>query len=156
MPGESATAKLRLPRDFKEFLKSLNSNNVEYLLIGGYAVTIHGYVRMTNDIDVWVRATPGNAERVVRALVEFGFGRAAIDPHLFLKPNSIVRMGVPPLRIKTLTSPSGVEFDPCYAERTTVEIEEVQVPVISLTRLRQNKAAAGRMKDLADLENLPR
>ena len=149
-------AKLQLPRDFKEFLQLLNSNNVEYLLVGGYAVNIHGYVRMTNDIDVWVRATPENAERVVRALDQFGFGRATLSPDLFIKPNSIVRLGVPPLRVEILTSPSGVEFDPCYAERITVDIEEIPVPVISLARLRENKAAAGRTKDLVDLENLPR
>ena len=148
-------ANLQLPRDFKEFLKLLNSNNVEYLLIGGYAVSIHGYVRMTNDLDVWVRATAENAERVVRALGEFGFNRSNLSPNLFTNPNSIIRMGVPPLRVEMLTSVSGVEFDSCYAERTMVEIEDVPVPVISLKRLRQNKAAAGRTKDLADLENLP-
>jgi hypothetical protein len=149
-------AKLQLPSDFKEFLKLLNSNNVAYLLVGGYAVSIHGYVRMTNDIDVWVRATQENAKRVVRALDEFGFGAAPVSPDLFIRPNSIIRMGVPPLRVEILTSLSGVEFDACYAESITVDIEEIKVPVISLARLRENKAAAGRSKDLADLENLPR
>jgi hypothetical protein len=149
-------AKLQLPRDFKEFLRLLNSNNVDYLLIGGYAVNIHGYVRMTNDIDVWVRPTTPNAERVVRALNEFGYTGSAVSPDLFLKSNSMVRMGVPPLRLEILTTPSGVEFEPCYAERIIVQIEEIPVPVISLARLRENKIAAGRTKDLADLENLPR
>src|ERR1039458_397405 len=68
-----------LPRDFKEFLKSLNSNGVEYLLIGGYAVAIHGHVRATNDIDVWVKISPENAARIERALCEFGFADAFVQ-----------------------------------------------------------------------------
>lgn len=148
-------AKLHVPQDFKEFLKLLNSNNVEYLLIGGYAVNIHGYVRMTNDMDVWVRPTPGNAVRVVSAVREFGFCPPDLVPELFTQPNSVVRMGVPPQRVEILTSPSGIDFDTCYPERVTVEIDEIPIPVISLARLRQNKAAAGRLKDLADIENLP-
>ena len=125
------------------------------MLIGGYAVNIHGYVRMTNDMNVWVRATSENAERVVRALADFGFPRTSLSADLFTNPNSVVRMGVPPLRIEILTSPSGVVFDECYAERTIVEIDQISVPVISLARLRQNKADAARTKDLADLDGLP-
>ena len=145
-----------LARDFKEFLKLLNANNAEYLLIGSYAVGAHGYVRATNEMDIWVKASPENALRVDRALREFGFGVADLTPELFAEPGTVVRMGVPPIRLKILTSPSGVEFDSCYAERVMIEIEDVQVPVISLARLRQNKAAAGRPKDLIDLEYLPR
>jgi len=74
---------------------------------------------------------------------------------LFLTPDSVVRLGVPPIRIEILTSISGIEFDVCYAEKVKIEIEDLIVPVISLIRLRQNKAASGRAKDLADLESLP-
>jgi predicted nucleotidyltransferase len=144
-----------LARDFKEFLKSLNSNRVEYLLIGGYAVGIYGYVRATNDLDIWVKVSPENADRTVRALHEFGFTATVLTTDLFLASNNVVRMGVPPLRIEILTSISGVDFDLCYAEKKVFDIEGVLVPVISLTRLRENKAASGRAKDLADLENLP-
>ena len=144
-----------LPRDFKEFLKSLNSNGVEYLLIGGYAVAIHGHVRATNDIDVWVKISPENAARIERALCEFGFASALPSGDLFLTPNNVVRMGVPPIRIEILTSISGVEFEPCYREKEMIQIEEATVPVISLARLRENKAASGRLRDLADLESLP-
>jgi hypothetical protein len=144
-----------LTRDFKEFLKSLNSNSVEYLLIGGYAVGIHGHVRATGDLDVWVGIHPENAARIDRALREFGFVTPVLSPDLFLAPNNVVRMGLPPVRIEILTSVSGVEFEPCYAEKETIRIEEILVPVISLARLRQNKAASGRAKDLADLESLP-
>ena len=145
-----------LARDFKEFLKSLNSNRVEYLLIGGYAVGIHGHIRATNDLDVWVNMSPENADRIEQALRELGFAAAGLTSGLFLTPNNVVRMGVPPIRIEILTSISGVEFEACYAEKETIRIEEIVVPVISLARLRQNKAASGRAKDLADLESLPK
>jgi len=144
-----------LARDFKEFLKSLNSNRVECLLIGGYAVGIHGHIRATNDLDVWVNMSPENADRIEQALRELGFAAAGLTSGLFLTPNNVVRMGVPPIRIEILTSISVVEFESCYVERETNRIEEIVVPVISLARLRQNKAASGRAKDLADLESLP-
>ncbi len=143
-----------LARDFKEFLKSLNSNGVEYLLIGGYAVGIYGHIRATNDLDIWVNVSAENAARIDRTLREFGFAQAELTPELFLAPNNVVRMGLPPVRIEILTSISGVEFKACYAEKGMIQIEDIVVPVISLARLRQNKAASGRAKDLADLEQL--
>jgi hypothetical protein len=144
-----------VPRDFKEFLKSLNSYEVEYLLVGGYAVAVYGYVRATNDLDVWVGISPQNAGRIESALRAFGFNTAELKAELFLAPNTVVRMGVPPLRLEVITSISGVDFDRCYAEREVVPLDETAVPVISLVRLRQNKAASGRPKDLADLAALP-
>jgi hypothetical protein len=145
-----------LPDDFKEFLKLLGSNGVEYLLIGGYAVNVYGYVRTTNDLDIWVNVNPENAARIDHTVREFGFGAAAgLTSDLFLARNNVVRMGLPPVRIEILTSISGVEFEKCYAEKEMIQIEEMAVPLISLARLRENKAASGRTKDLADLENLP-
>ena len=139
--------------DFREFLKLLGSNHVEYLLIGGYAVGVYGYVRATNDLDVWVRMSAVNAANLEHALKEFGFESA--EAALFLVAGNIVRMGVPPIRIEMLTTISGADFDTCFEERSLVEMDGLAVPVISLARLRQNKAAAARAKDLADLENLP-
>ena len=144
-----------LARDFKEFLKLFNSNHVEYLLIGGYAVSFHGYVRSTNDLDVWVNVSQENAERIERAVRQFGFATPALTVDLFLNPNSMVRLGVPPIRIEILTSIAGVDFAECYAERVLLNVDDVIAPVISLARLRENKRASGRAKDLADLENLP-
>jgi hypothetical protein len=112
-----------LPRDFKEFLKSLNSNHVEYLLmIGGYAVGIHGYIRATNDLDIRVNINPENATRIGNALHQFGFAEEVLTPELFLTRNNVIRMGVPPMRIEILTSISGVEFESCYLERDRVQI----------------------------------
>lgn len=144
-----------LASDFKEFSKSLNSNGVEYLLIGGYAVGIYGHVRATNNLDIWVNVSQENAARIECALRQFGFATAALTSDLFLTLNNVVRMGVPPIRIEILTSISGVEFEPCYAEKEMIQIEEMVVPGISLARLRENKAASARPKDLADLGNLP-
>jgi len=128
-----------LPRDFKKFLKLLNSNGVEYLLIGGYAVSIHGYMRATNDLDVWVNTSPENAARIVHALHEFGFAGAAPSSKLFLTHNNVVRMGVPPIRIEILTSISGVEFEPCYSEKELIQVEEVLVLMISVAPLRETR-----------------
>lgn len=145
----------QLTPDFSEFLKLLNSAGVEYLLVGGYAVGIHGYVRATGDLDIWIRISPGNARATETALRQFGFAVPGLSEALFLEQNSVIRMGLPPMRLEVLTSISGVDFDDCYPERLIVQIDGVDIPVISLDRLRQNKRAAGRAKDLADLENLP-
>ena len=144
-----------LTDDFKEFLRLFNANRVEYLLVGGYAVGLHGYPRATIDLDVWVCATPENAERIMRALRAFGFALAALEPQLFVNPRSIVRFGTPPFRIGIMTSIDGVEFDACRRRASVFDVEGVRVPVISLDDLKTNKRAAGRNKDLADLDNLP-
>jgi predicted nucleotidyltransferase len=142
-----------LPPDFKEFLQLLNSNNVEYLLIGGYAVGYYGYPRATADMDIWINATLQNAERLVAAFGEFGFNEVSTD--MFLRESQVIRMGLPPLRIEVLTSISGVSFSECYSERAVVEIDEIKVNLISLDHLKANKKASGRFKDLDDLEHLP-
>lgn len=145
-------ATIRLPKDFKEFLSLLNSNEVRYLLIGGYAVGFHGYVRATADMDVWVDRTPQNAERVVHVLREFGFTSA--DPDFFLQERKVARMGNPPMRIELLTGISGVEFVDCYSRRCSAVIDGIKVEVIGLADLLVNKKSSGRTKDLADTEEL--
>jgi len=144
-----------LPPDFKDFLKLLNSKQVEYLLIGGYAVGYYGYSRATADMDIWVSIHRRNAEKMVEVLREFGFGVEGLSAELFLKENNVIRMGVPPLRIEILTTISGVGFEECYKERTIDTLDEVGVNLISLKHLRANKKASGRLKDLTDLEYLP-
>jgi hypothetical protein len=146
---------MRLPIDFKEFLKLLNDQKVRYLLIGGYAVGYHGYPRATNDMDVWVAVDPGNADRLVAALREFGFVLPELTPDLFLEVNKIIRMGIPPMRLEISTGISGVEFEECFAQRVVGDLDGIQVNIIDLPHLKINKKAAGRLKDLADLENLP-
>lgn len=146
---------IELPDDFKEFLKLLNVQEVEYLLIGGYAVGYYGYPRVTADIDIWIAINPQNAAKIVTALKDFGFDLPELSSELFLKDNQIIRMGVPPLRIEITTGISGVDFRDCYAERQTATLDGMEVKLISLRHLKINKRASGRHKDLNDLENLP-
>ncbi len=143
---------IRLPPDFKEFLKLLNSKEVEYLLVGGYAVAYYGYPRPTGDMDIWIRPALENAEKVVAALEQFGFPSQA---ELFLQDNQVIRMGIPPFRLELMTTIDGVDFDECYPERNRIVLDQVDVDLISLPRLKANKKASGRPKDLDDLENLP-
>ena len=145
----------RLPPDFSAFLSLLSEAGVEYLLVGGYAVGYHGYPRPTGDIGVWVRQSAENAERLVRALRQFGFGTPDLVPAAFLGDGRIVRMGLPPNRAKVLTSVSDVAFDDAWADRETSDWDGAPVPTISLRHLRKNKQASGRPKDLADLVELP-
>lgn len=148
-------ATIRLPPDFREFLRSLNAHHVEYLLIGGYAVNYHGYPRATADMDIWVAVHPDNADKVVTTLKEFGFDLPDLSPELFLRPWQIVRLGVPPVRIEVSTTISGVDFAECYAARVTDTLDGIPTNIISLGHLKLNKRASGRHQDLADLEHLP-
>ena len=147
-------AMIRIPPDFKDFLRLLNSHNVEYLLVGGYAVSYYGYPRTTADIDIWIAIQPDNAKKVVAVIKEFGFDLPELSVELFLQEKHITRMGIPPMRIEVLTTISGVDFAECYAERTTAIIDGVDVNLISLHHLKINKKASGRLKDLNDLANL--
>ena len=146
---------IHLPQDFKEFFQSFNRHEVEYLLVGGYAVGYHGYPRATIDIDVWVAANPENARRVVTALEDFGFGSQVLVEGLFLESDQVVRMGLPPMRIEIMTSILGVQFRDAYDQRVEDVLDGVPVKLISLQHLKANKIAAARAKDLADLEELP-
>jgi len=143
-----------LPDDFKEFLKLLNDREVEYLLIGGYAVGYHGYPRTTADIDVWVAISTENAEKLVAVFNDFGMLSDEVDISLFMNPGNIVRMGMAPVRIEVLNEIDGVEFNDCFSRRSPIEIDGVEVNLISLADLRANKLASGRHKDLDDLEHL--
>lgn len=144
-----------LPPDFKEFLNLLRANQVEYLLIGAYAVGYHGYPRATQDLDVWISSTPQNATRLVTVLHEFGFTMPEVTTEFVLRPNNIIRMGEEPVRIEILNWASGVDFDECYRERIVATMDSVEVSLIGLEQLKKNKKASGRFKDLADLEELP-
>ena len=148
-------AMIDLPPDFKEFLRLLSDRRVEYLLIGGYAVAYHGYPRATADIDIWIAIHPSNAQKTVSVLKDFGFDLPQVTVELFLKEKQIIRMGSPPVRIEIATSISGVDFQACWSARIVDVLDGVEVNIIDLKHLKINKQAAGRHKDLDDLENLP-
>ena len=142
-----------LPKDFKEFFELLNKHGVKYLVIGGYAVVYHGYVRSTNDIDIWVDIDPGNINDLLKVLDEFGFSSLNITSSDF-QPNRIIQLGYPPHRIDLITSPAGVDFATCYAARECVLIDDIHINFIDLSNLIKAKLASKRTRDLADVEEL--
>ena len=144
----------KLPRDFKDFLKLLDKHGVEYLLIGGYAVSYYGYPRPTSDMDVWIAMHPDNASRITAAVREFGFNTPDLNEQLFMERGNIVRMGHPPMRLEILNAIDGVEFKQAFKGRTIDKIDGQVVNLISLKDLKLNKKAAGRPKDLDDLSKL--
>jgi len=140
--------------DWKEFLQLLNSHSVEYLVVGAHARALHGMPRYTRDIDVFVRASPGNAAKLERVLRAFGFASTGVTAEDFLAPYQVIQLGVEPYRIDLLTSISGVEFEDAWSDRVEGELDGVPVAFLSVRAFRKNKLASGRPKDLADLDEL--
>ncbi len=140
--------------DFKDILSALSTERADYLLVGAYALALHGLPRATGDLDIWVRATPENADRVLAALRRFGAPMEHFDRDNLSRPGWVFQMGVVPLRIDIITEVSGVTFDEAWAGRVTVESEGVSVPVADRSTLIRNKKASGRPKDLLDVAEL--
>ena len=143
-----------LAGEFREFLRYLNEEKVEYLVIGGYAVSLYGFTRFTADMDVWIAMERSNVRNVLQALERFGFVHGEANEGLFLKEGNIVRMGFAPMRIEILNKLDGVGFDECYGRRKMVNLQGLDLPFISREDLIVNKRASGRRKDLGDLEGL--
>jgi hypothetical protein len=146
---------MELNPDFQEFLRSFVAHDVRFLIVGGYALAVHGHPRYTKDLDVWVWTDPTNSERVVAALEGFGFGGLGLTPADFEDPDVVVQLGREPQRIDILTFASGLVFDDAYEHRVTVDVGGVQVPFVSADDLRTNKLATGRLRDQADAADLP-
>ena len=143
-----------LTPDFKEFAALLNSNGVEYLVVGGYALAAYGHPRYTGDLDFWIGTNHENAERVLTALEEFGFGSLGILREHLTEAGQVIQLGFPPARIDLLTSIDGVDFAECYKRRIVFEVDGLNLSFIGLEDFKTNKKAVGRHKDLADLEAL--
>jgi hypothetical protein len=142
--------------DYAEMLSALFAENVEFLIVGAVAVAAHGIPRATGDIDIWVNPDPANAERVWGALVRFGAPLAHTSPADFASPNVIFQLGVPPRRIDLITTIDGVDWNEAWATRATVEVDNIELPLLSCELLLRNKRAAGRPQDLADAVRLER
>jgi hypothetical protein len=143
-----------LNEDFKEFVALLNSNQVEYLIVGGYALAAYGHPRYTGDLDFWIGTDVINARRVLSALDQFGFGALGIGLEDLTTSDRVIQMGYPPRRIDLLTSIDGVDFAPAFARRVTVDVDGQSLNFISLNDFKTNKRTTGRHKDLADLDAL--
>lgn len=140
--------------DWKEFLGLLNSRGVEYLVVGAHALALHGVPRYTRDIDIFVRPTPENAERLQFVLKEFGFGSLEITTKDLQTPDRVIQLGVEPYRVDLLTSLSGSDFEDAWSDHASGDIDGVPVNFLSVRAFRKNKLATGRTKDLADVEAL--
>lgn len=147
---------MKLDKDFREFVELLVANGIRFLVVGVYALAVHGYPRATVDIDAWVWSDPDNARRILTCLDQFGFGGLDLSIEDFTAPDRVVQLGYPPYRIDIITSVSGVEFDAAWLNRLSVDLDGVQVPFIGRDDLITNKLATGRAKDIADVDYLTR
>jgi hypothetical protein len=153
--GKSIMDMIPLLPDFLDLLRYLNEEKVEYLVIGGMAVNFYGYHRATGDLDLWVAVDETNQDRLAAALQKFGFSAHAVAKRPLLRKPKFIRIGQPPIRVEIHSQIAGVDFAKCFPKAEHCRIEGVDVPFIGLRDLRENKRAAGRTKDLADLEALP-
>jgi len=141
-------------RDFAEMLSALSEAGAEYLVVGAHALAAHGRPRATGDLDIWVRPTRENAERVWSALIRFGAPLQDLTREDLATPDVVFQIGVPPSRIDILTQISGVEFEPAWARKLILEVDGQRLPFLGREDLLANKRAAGRARDLADIASL--
>jgi hypothetical protein len=137
--------------DFKDMLSCLKDTEVEFIIVGAYALAAHGLPRATGDIDIWVRNSSDNAQKIMNALTKFGAPLTNLSEADFTSPDVVVQLGVEPCRIDLLTSISGVEFDAAWQNKVTIALEDVEIYVLSKADLLRNKSAAGRDKDQGDI-----
>jgi len=140
--------------DFKELLVLFNAHNVDYVIVGGFALALHGAPRFTGDLDVLVRPNPANARRVMTALAAFGFNLPWLSVDDFLAPDKVVQFGLPPVRIDLMTSITGVSWEDIGTHKVAGTLGDVPVFYLGREQFITNKRASGRKKDLADIEAL--
>ena len=138
--------------EFKDLLSIFNAHGVEYLVVGAHALAAHGRIRATGDLDIWVRADQANARRVMQALAAFGAPLQDLREADLAQPGIVFQIGVAPLRIDILTGIDGVQFEDAWRQRLSSVFAGEPVCVLSVAHLIENKRAAGRAQDLADLE----
>ena len=143
---------MKVSKDFKEFIELLNKNNVNYLLVGGYAVGYHSRPRYTEDIDIWIQPSLENAKKIIHVLNKFGFTGVSVSIEELIQPEKIIQLGLPPQRIDILTSIDGVNFNDAWERRIVDSFGDIPVFIISLKDLIKNKSSSGRIKDLQDIE----
>lgn len=140
--------------DYKEMLSLLLANRVKFLVVGAYALGVHGYPRATGDVDIWVECSKENSKRIYDSLIAFGAPISPLTPLTFMEPGIVFQIGVAPRRIDFLTSIDGVDFVEAYKDKEQVELEGLMIPFLSKGHLIQNKEATGREKDKLDVRQL--
>ncbi len=143
-----------LQPDFAEMLEAFDAEQADYIVVGAYAVAAHGHPRATGDLDIFVRPSRANADRVWRALLRFGAPLFDLTLDDLATPGVVFQMGLPPVRIDLLTAIDGVSFDDAWASHMVVERDDLRIPVLGRETLLRNKRASGRPKDLADVAAL--
>ena len=142
--------------DFRDFIAALNTCQVEYILVGGYSVILHGYARTTGDMDIWVKKTSGNYKKLQKAFALFGMSLFHMTEHNFLDNEAIdvFTFGKSPVRIDLMTNVKGLQFDEAFKNAKFTEVEGLQIRLINYHDLIKAKQASGRSKDINDIENL--
>jgi len=146
--------KIKLEKDILDFVELCNKHEVRYLVIGGYAVSIHGHPRSTKDIDVCIEMSELNASKMISVINEFGFGSLKLNKEDFLKKDLVTQLGFPPLRIDILSDLDGVNFEEAWNNKKIVTFEHVPVNFIGYNELLIVKQKSGRSQDIADIELL--
>ena len=145
---------MKMDRDFREFVESFLDHDVRFLIVGGYALAAHGAPRYTGDLDAWLWVDRGNAEKIIAALADLGFGSLGIAITDLIDPDLVIQLGYPPRRIDLLTGIDGVDFNDAWDRRIEIDVDGQKIPFISRTDLIANKTAAGRPQNLADVARL--
>jgi len=143
---------MTLPEDFKEFIELLNARQVNYLIVGGYAVGFHSRPKFTQDIDFWIENSEENARKILSVLKDFGFGELDVTINDLTNPDMVIQLGYAPLRIDIITDLSGLNFSEAYARKAKGNYLGVDTYFISIEDLIRNKEIAGRDKDLLDVK----
>jgi uncharacterized nucleotidyltransferase DUF6036 len=137
--------------DFKEMLSCLKDERVDFIVVGAYALAAHGFPRATGDIDIWVRNSFENAQKIMRALMKFGAPTSHLFEEDFTAPDVVVQLGVEPCRIDLLTGIDGVGFDEAWQRKVSITIDDLEIDILSQEDLLRNKLATGRDKDRGDI-----
>jgi predicted nucleotidyltransferase len=149
--------KSRIPefqKDFEDFIELCNKYELEYLVIGGFAVSVHGYPRTTKDLDICINKNEANAIKLLKILNDFGFGSLNFKIEDFLKDNMITQLGYEPIRIDILNDLNGVNFDEAFHNKRIVFMNGIPTNFIGFNELILNKEKAGRDQDLLDVKKL--
>lgn len=145
---------MTLAQDFEDFIKLLHKNEVDYLVVGGYALAFHGKPRHTGDLDIWINNSEANSEKLVLAIADFGLSSLGLTKSDFMQEGYVTQIGYPPLRIDLLNTIDGVNFEDAFPNRLFVDVNGFNVNYIGLKEFIKNKTASGRSQDIADLKEI--
>jgi predicted nucleotidyltransferase len=145
---------MTLAKDFEEFVILLNKHNVEYMVVGGYAMAFHGKPRYTGDLDIWIGISEDNAGKLINVIADFGMASLGFEKADFLQPGYVSQIGYPPLRIDILNAIDGVGFEEAYKNKQTLEEGDLKIAYIGLNDLLTNKQASGRKRDIDDVKEI--